>query len=459
MSATVTPVRGPRAARPFHALSLLAVAAALSACGGGGGGGTDTSGNVDQPQGGGGQVAADPLNSGTGVFHFKVESKLADDAQLKAAVGGDTYAAWNPTSSGKLVSSGLKLTFFGKATGCNTSNGPVDVGVDADLQAAQSASHVATDPAILRRWAPSGQTTGCTLVSRALSGPSMAYLNPAASQGAMALYTHTGPRADGSDTLMNAFDAAGQNGNGANAHIAGTFVTLRQNWRADTAITPWVGLKTVTSDASARMVTTQGVGAADLGEDTGDVIQAKQQLSMAFINATCMAEASPVKRSCQLSYLFNTAIYRSGVSDWSGVSWFQNGKVWFDPAQGGIPIVEVPMKGAGTLVSDESSGLALYRSQGAATQHTAFSAATFDARISFDQLHNVLRIVTGRKLGVSPASVTADQLAADWGSRWDDRAAWRLLSTSVGQEVHNPLPTHRATIGGSVSQVYVAPQG
>jgi hypothetical protein len=459
MSATVSPVRGPRLARPLHVLSLLATAAALSACGGGGGGG-DTSGNVDQPQGvDTPPVTVDPLNSGTGVFHFKVESKLSDDAQLRTAVGGDTYAAWNPTSSGKLVSGGLKLTFFGKANGCNTSNGPVDAGVDADLLAAQSASRVATDSTALRRWAPSGQTTGCTLVSRALSGPSMAYLNPAASKGAVALYTHTGPRADGSDSLMNAFDAAGQNGNGANAHIAGTFFTLRQNWRSETAITPWVGLKTVTSDASARMVTTQGVGAADLGEQSSEVIQAKQQLSMAFINATCMEESSPVKRACQLSYLFNTAIYRNSVSDWSGVSWFQNGKVWFDPAQGGIPIVEVPMKGAGTLVSDEGSGLALYRSQGAATQHAAFGSTTFDARISFDQLHNVLRIVTARKLGLNPADVSAAQLAADWGSRWNDRAAWRLLSTTVGQEVHNPLPTHRATIGGSVSQVYVAPQG
>lgn len=459
MSATVSPVRGPHPARALHALSLLAMAATLSACGGGGGGGSDTSSNIDQPQGNDPPVAADPLNSGAGVFHFKVEPSLSDDAQLRVAVGGDTYAAWNPTSSGKLVSSGLKLTFFGKAEGCNTSNGPVDAGVDTDLLAAQSASRVATDAAALRRWAPSGQTTGCSLVSRPRSGPSMAYLYPAATNGAMALYTHTGPRADGSDSLMNAYDAAGQNGNGANAHIAGTFVTLRQNWRDSTAITPWLGLKTVTSDASARVVTTQGVGAADLGGQIDQVIQAKQQISAGFINATCMAESSPVKRACQLNYLFNTAIYRNGVSDWNAVSWFQNGKVWFDPAQGGIPIVEVPMKSVGTLVSDESSGLALYRSQGAATQHTAFGAATFDARISFDQLHNVLRIVTARKLGLSPAEVSDDQLAADWGSRWNDRTAWRLLSATVGQEVHNPVTTHRATIGGSVSQVYVAPQG
>lgn len=458
MSVTVSPVRGRHSAHPLHAISLLAMAAALSACGGGGGG-SDTGGNIDQPQGNDPPVTADPLASGAGVFHFKVESSLSDDAKLRAAVGGDTYAAWNPTSSSKLLSGGLKLTFFGKASGCSTQNGPVDAGADADLQAAQSASRVATDSAALRRWAPSGQTSGCSLVARGLSGPSMAYLNPAATQGAMALYTHTGPRADGSDGLMNAFDTSGQNGSGANAHIAGTFVILRHDWRATAAVTPWVGLKTVTSDASARIVTTQGVGAADLGAQTSEVIQAKQQLSMGFINETCMAESAPGQRPCQLSYLFNTAIYRNSISDWSSVGWFQNGKVWFDPAQGGIPIVEVPMKSAGTLVSDEGSGLALYRSQGSATQHAAFGTATFDARISFAQLHNVLRIVSARKLGISPANVTDEQLAADWGSRWNDRAAWKLLSATVGQEIHNPIASHRATIGGSVSQVYVAPQG
>ena len=158
------------------------------------------------------------------------------------------------------------------------------------------------------------------------------------------------------------------------------------------------------------------------------------------------------------SYLFNTAIYRAGVDDWSTVSWFQQGKVWFDPAQGGTPIIEVPVVAAGGVVSDVDQGLALYQSKANASQHATFNALDFDMRISFDQLQNVLRIITARKLGVSVTALADSDLAAMWGSRWNDRTAWALLSASAGQEVHNPFNSERVRIGGSFKQLYVAPQ-
>src|SRR5262249_6344725 len=83
------------------------------------------------------------------------------------------------------------------------------------------------------------------------------------------------------------------------------------------------------------------------------------------------------------------------VSDWSQVAWFRNGDVWFDPAQGGIPIVDGPIYGSGTITSDSKSKLPLFVSQGTATQHAAFSGRTFDVTIGFEQLANVLRIVAG----------------------------------------------------------------
>ena len=258
---------------------------------------------------------------------------------------------------------------------------------------------------------------------------------------------------------LGPFDALGQNGAGANAYLSGSFAAFRQDWQASSAITPWVSLGTG-SNASARIVTTQGVGQSSLGSnDTSEVVQAKQQVSVSFINTQCMAEGTTGGRTCQLTYLFNTAVYRLGVEDWSSVSWFQNGKVWFDPAQGGVPIVDTPVKASGVTITDGDSGLALYTSKGAASQHASFSDTTFDMRISFTQLQNVLRIVSGRKAGVAPESVTDAQLVQDWGSAWNQRAAWKLLSGTLGQEIRNPQSDRKAVIGGSVKQLYIAPQG
>ncbi|MBQ0943102.1 hypothetical protein KAK07_07120 [Ideonella sp. 4Y16] len=439
------------------------MAAALSACGGGGGGSsTDTGGNVDQPQGGGGGTTTiDALSSGTGVFHFKVGATLATDTGLKGATGGSTYAAWNPASSNKLLSAGLKVTFFGKASGCPTTrDGPVGAGEARDLGVAAAAAAISSSASTLWRWAPSGQSSGCNSASKVLSGPSITYLNPTDTTGGLAMYTHAGPRSDGSNGLVDAYGSDGQDGKGSNAHIIGTFSSFRQNWSSSSAIKPWVGLKSTAQQAAARVVATLGVGAADLGADvTGQTIQAKQQIDVSFINTQCMAEGYSAKRPCQLQYLFNTAIYRYGVTDWSSVGWFQEGSVWFDPAQGGVPVIDGPVKASGQTVVDGTSGLALFSSKGDATQHGSFSGKTFDLRISFTQLQNVLRVISGRKAGVAPADVSDDLLAADWGTRWNDPSAWALLSTAVGQEIYNPESQQRTvSIGGNLKQLYVAPQ-
>lgn len=450
-------------------VAVVALAALLSACGGGGGGATSTDTATtpvtETPQGTGtgtttGSTGSTEALATTGAFNFKVDASLVDDAALKTAVGGSTYAAWNPAGGSKLLSAGLKVLFFGNASGCpTTTDGAVTAGDDTDLRTAISASAQAATSGNLRRWAPSGQSTGCTGPAKTLSGPSMAYMNPANTQGGVALYTHTGPRADGTAGLMAPFSAAGQNGAGANAYVSGTFVTFRQNWRAANAVRPWVGANQA-ANASARIVSVQGVGTATVGAEVSadQPIQAKQQISVSFLNTACMASGASSSRPCQVNYMFNTAVYRAGVSDWSTVAWFQNGKIWFDPAQGGTPIVELPVKAAGQVVKDNTYSLPLYVSRGAATQHTSFSGSTFDMRISFDQLQNALRIVTARSLNVKPAQVTDTDMAAQWGAQWNDRQSWVLLSSLVGQEVHNPISGRRAVIGGNLRQLYVGPQ-
>jgi hypothetical protein len=461
------PGRAPSLRAPV--LSLL-MCAALAACGGGGGGGGTTAAGTETaqtipntpspPDTGPQAVVLEAFTASEQAFHFQVTDGLGSDTALQTAAGGSTFSAWNPTGSSQLFAAGLKVNFFGRGNGCDTgaSNGPVGQGADVALPTVATATGVSTTASKLWRWAPSGGFSPCSADAQGRQGPNMVMLNPKSEAGGgVALYTHTGPDTDGVTSLLRPFDASGQNGAGANADINGTFVTFRQDWLGAPRH-PWLGAGP--SLPSARIVTTQSVAALEVGTEViaNQPVQAKQQLSVGFVNPTCMSGGASAARPCQVSYLFNTAIQRAGIDDWSTVSWFQNGKVWFDPAQGGTPIIESPVKAAGVTVVDESSGLGLVQSKGNATQYGAFSDFNFDLRISFDQLQNALRIVAGRKYGVAPSAVSDAQMVELWGATWQDRADWVLLAATSGQEVHNPIGTRQALIGGNFKQVYVGPQ-
>ncbi len=469
MSAPASAAHHAPTSRPQHLrhaaawpLALLCIAS-LSACGGGGGGGgaaTETAQNINVPVPTPETVVqVDALNDGAQVFQFKVDAQLQDDAALQKAVGGTVYSAWNPKGSNALYAPGMKVNFFGRGSGCDAGagDGPVDIGDDRVLPTVAAATGVATTNSTLWRYAPSGGFSLCSQEARSLQGPNMVLINPQTGTGGVALYTRTGPDT-GVPSLLRPYDVNGQNGGGANAYINGTFVTFRQDWRSAPRF-PWLADQQV-GIPSARIVATQGVAAMEVGTTViaDQPVQAKQQVSVNFISPTCMAGGASAKRPCQLQYVFNTAIERAGVDDWTAVSWFQNGKVWFDPAQGGTPIVDVPVATNGSTVVDGDSGLGLYVSRGNATQHGAFSSRDFDMRISFEQLANVLRIVAGRKNGVAPSVVSDAQMAELWGSDWNQRNAWALLSVGQAQEVHNPLAERNALIGGSFQRLYVGPQ-
>lgn len=150
-------------------------------------------------------------------------------------------------------------------------------------------------------------------------------------------------------------------------------------------------------------------------------------------------------------------IVRSGVTDWGKVRWFQTGNIWFDPAQGGIPIIDGPLFNNGVSTNDEGTGVSLFTSQGAASQHAAFQNRVFDATVSFEQLCNALRVIAGRKLNVNWAQVTDAQMAQVWGSAWNQREEWVFVSGIIGQEVYNPTE-QRVQIDGSFKSLYVGPQ-
>jgi hypothetical protein len=457
----------------FRSTVATAVLALLAACGGGGGGGaapdagpqsdagsTDgassstTPGTPASASPGADVVTIAPLSSSLDAFDVHVDSTYADPHTLDALAGGPLFAAWNPTGASDVLEPGMKIMFFGHAAGCGALDaGPVVHGNDNIFALAGSRAGLAPAVAGTQRWVPAGDTPTCAAASLQ-DGPSMVQIDARDAGGSIGLYTDGGAQADGTAPFLAPWGAAGQDGAGANANILGSFVAFRQDWTASDPIQPWL------ADSAARIVSTQAVGATATGDAArpSEYVQVKQQVSVTFLNVACAKTMLSPATPCQIQYLVNTAVERTGVSDWSQVGWFNAGNVWFDPGQGGIPVVSGPIKDAGLSTYDAESGLELFRSEGNPTQHAAFSDMSFDVRIPFADLQNAARVVAGRKLGVGPADVTAAQMAAQWGAAWNEPGQWVLLSSEVGQEVYNPYPARQAFIGGSFSRLYVGPQ-
>lgn len=395
------------------------------------------------------------MNIGLDSFLFKPEARFASLDELEKLMdGGKLFAAWNPNNPQTALKHGMKVLFFGAAQGCAAhAEGPLTSVSAARLsELATLTSLPASASSEGLRWTPSGNAPDCSPETQGRAGGSTVYLNPDNAAGAVALVTTSGPQSDGQTPFLGPFSASGQDGRGANAHITGTFINFRTAaFKAD-PLQPWVG------GSKARIQSTQSLGNVRLDAGAGVTVQVKQQVAATFLNPTCWQELGTAGKPCQVQYVLNTGIHRSGVTDWGAVSWFQKAQLWYDPAQSGIPIVDGPVFASGQTTVEADSGLGLYTSQGSATQHKAFAKRTFDVTISFDQLDAVLRMTAAKASGMRLGDVSAAQLQAHWGSRWGDPTAWVLLSADVGQEVYNPDSTRRVEIGGGFSSLYVGPQ-
>ena len=435
-------------------LSGLVASCIVAGCGGGGGasavGGTPS----EQPQGGGvdtGGSTGPDLNRGADSFYFAPGAAMSAPGALDTVAGGSQLlTAWNPNNGGTVLSPGMKVMFFGSAKDCRSGvQGPVVAPEGARmLELASLTGLPDANAGSTLRWAPSANTPDCAEATRAKRGASAVYVNASDAEGSVGMVTSSGVQLDGAVSFFGPYTAGGQNGAGDNAYITGTFVNFRHaGWAAD-PLQPWLG------GTKARLRSEQAMMTASVGDSA--TMQVKQQMMATFYNNQCRKD-QPGK-ACQIQYLMDTAIVRTGVSNWGGVSWFQQAKVWFDPVQGGIPIVSGPIYASGIATTEAERGLSMWSSQGSASQHQSFSARTFDVTIGLDQLQNVLRITTARTLGKLPGAVTDAEIAGQWGTAWADPAAWSLLSADVGQEVYNPDPGYRAEIGGGFRSLYVGPQ-
>lgn len=455
---TLTLGRQPRAGL----LSIFAAAAllAMAGCGGGGGSSDSTSsGSTEQPTGNtgggstGGIATAPALTLGNDSFLFAPDASTTR-ASLDSVGGGTAlFARWDPNNPQTALKPGMKVMFFGAGQGCAFgTEGPLTAMTDSALSAVASLTGMSAATTTGMHWTPSGAVAGCADSAQAQAGASSVFVNAAASAGGVAMLTTSGVQADGSTPFLGPYGASGQDGNGANTGILGTFVNFRQVWSASDPVQPWTGT------AVARLRSVQSVGSVQTNAGAGETTQAKQQMMATFLNLACVNEVKANGKPCQIQYLLNTSIVRSGVSDWSTVNWFQNGGLSFDPAQGSIPVIDGPIKAAGTQTADQETGLSLFTSQGLATQHGTFAEKAFDVTISFDQLLNVVRMVTAKANGVNVSAVTDAQLAAEWGSGWQNRSQWILLSADVGQEIYNPSNIRRVEIGGGFSQLFAGTQ-
>ncbi len=379
--------------------------------------------------------------------------------QLSYLRQNEVYSAWNANDLNMVLKPGMKVMFFGRAEGCDAraANGPVkNYGNLRFSQALEFTGIPLASEGLGNRWTPSGDTAYCEKSIHDQVADSFVHVNEDPVHGGIGMFTFTGPDQTGHPSFFRPYSKLGKNEKGINANIEGTFVAFRFDWRKENTVRPWATGAQVVDRRKVEFRAVQNVAAVSLGEgvntNTSEPIQAKQQFISSFINRACFLEA---RKLCQLQYLFNTAVYRSGVTNWDSVNWFKDGKLFIDQGQKGMPVISGPIKQPGEAVKDSDSGLILYTSLGDPTQHIEFKDKVFRIQVSFAELKNALTIITAKLVRKKTNQISSKDLSLIFGPRWDDPAEWFLLSVSIGQEIYNPYENIPAFLGGGVQEIQV----
>jgi hypothetical protein len=376
------------------------------------------------------------------------------------------FTAWNPKGPGDLLAPGVKIDFFGAASTCDEQmdNGPVSNSSHYSDRAIAEDTGLRVYPGIENdAWTPSSDPKHCSLEGKSQRSGSFVVRGTPDEHGAIGLYTTVGPDENGRMPLVGNFDSKGQIGNGSNAGVSGTFVTFRFDWGKPAAPSLWptTASKDAQAAAAIELLTTQTLATASLGNSSNNpgapVKQVKQQLTVTLINPACFRALAKSGKRCQVQYLFNLAVVRSGVTDWSKVDWFNTASVQIDPAQGNMPYINGPVGVKGQVTRDATLKYDLYTSAGDESAHGTFMDRTFRVRLSLGQFENTLRLATAKVVGKTSDAVSPDDIAQLFGSAWNDPAAWKLLSAEVGQEIYNASPDSESHIGGNFREIGIRP--
>jgi hypothetical protein len=375
------------------------------------------------------------------------------------------FANWNPANTPgnpKLTRPGMQIAFWGHPSSCSkdVKNGPVETRDFMFFDRSLNLTGVPRDNGAKdMQWAPSNAAEGCAQGAGKSAGNSFVVINQKPGVGGVGMFTFAGQQFHGNPSFFLARDETGQVGGGENKYNVGTFTAMKFDWKDPNALTPWgkvgsgsqpvMNLKTVQSVASLTVSGQQ--------KERSEAAQAKQELSMGFINPACM-ESKERKGGCQLKVLVNVAVERSGVTDWNEEKWFSDGKVLIDNAQGGLPVVfgPIPAKGEYAYTKYDQTRLPLWRSNGNPTQFSEFADKEFDLSIGFDQFKNILRYARAKQLNRELSATTDADVADQFGDNWRDPASWRMFMFAFGQEVHNKDSRKPAYIGGALKYLKIS---
>jgi hypothetical protein len=368
---------------------------------------------------------------------------------------GTFVSVWDPSQDDSLMRAGMQITFWGRGAGCDPStvNGPITNRLSVSDAAALTG--IALDPSRQDlSWSPDGDASTCPSYRQRSAGPAFVIVNEQSGPaGGIGLYTDTGegdPHSAATD-FFRQFDERGQDGQGTNKGIEGTFVTFRFDWKKGRTVIPWKNRSGRVAIRAVQSVQIVQVGGSSAG--AGSPHQVQQQFAISFINSQCMAESRGL---CQLKYLFYTNVVREGVEDWSREKWFEGATLFFDPAQGSLPVFYGPLNGRGAQTfAKDAPAIGLWTSCKAATQHGSFPPTVFQVEITFDQLRHALELVSAHTLGKRLNEVSDSDVERVFGSAWDRPDAWVVLDTNVGQEAYDTDDSRRVIIGGGVREIFI----
>ena len=360
-------------------------------------------------------------------------------------------AYWNP-APGKISRPGFHIAFWGSAEGCSKPvlNGPTarNVQVEPKKPGSQIGPLVFQGKSASRVYTPVPDVSLCAPDSTVgLTPRSYVAIDESGNSGeGIKLFSYAGKDKRATGFAFLPHPSTGGRA-GANADIIGTFTTFRFA-AGGNPVRPWA------DDGSLNIQTVQGVTSAQVAEDSPPDTQVKQQIIVTFINQPCLKSVANSPTKCHLQMLFNTAILRQGLKDWRDRPQFKDAAVFFDPAQGGIPVLRGHLgdKGEPTSLNDKSGKtFVAWKSAGTATFNGKGGQGNFALSMTFDQFLKILdHIASSEK-----RTPVTDGIARLYGDRWNDPNAWSLLSVRFAQEVHNRNLSKPAFIEGYMKSIVI----
>lgn len=389
-------------------------------------------------------------------------------------------ANWMPSLGGK------SLAFWGSAgvnyPNCFMINGTTtsDPLLAPELGTAISKTRISFTPGYSFRWAPAAPTTaGCPAGKS--GGPSYAIFTSGSVNAGLGLFTLSGLGFH--NELYKGYTAAGQDGLGTNAYIAGTYFNFYQNPNMSSPLRLFSGNSTDNNVKRFLLESTQSAYNVSTYSPSGDkthIAQVQQLVPLGVGNKTCISQRiTNPSLICQVlihqqSYVSRRE-YKNGVLVLAqNDPWNQNATYNYDPVQGSLPYLMGPLKtnGTATTINYHGRTYSLWTSLGDATVFQnnttpttgadglavpAFENLTFRTQMTFNQYLTFLRMIaadsyykeSGKQL--YPEDISDSYMASKFGTAWNDPNEYVVMKLGFAQEGVNPIQeTERVAMGGNI---------